>query len=213
MVPLVSVITPITKERLHFVDNIHRIVTAQDYPNIEHIFIWEDGTIGAKRNIGCERAKGDIIFHFDSDDNYAPDWVSKQVNMLLTTGADICGIDEVYFYDMQHHEAWKYIYGRAYKPWVAGASMCYHRSFWEKGKFANENIGEDNSFAWKNGTKVISSGYTDGFVAMLHNNNTAPHVKNSSWHAVDPALVRAILYEINPAWVSCNAQGTYLRSL
>jgi glycosyltransferase involved in cell wall biosynthesis len=193
---LVSIITPITESRRNFIPNLERMIAAQDYPHIEHIYVWDEGTIGHKRNLGCERAKGDIIFHFDSDDIYAADWVSRSVEVLLSTGADICGLNKIWFYHPQ--QSWQYIWKGG--PWVAGATMCYHKAFWQRGKFEDVNVGEDNNFAWKDGTKLAVSEYTDGFVAMLHDNNTAPHRKGSNWHKREKHEVTSVLDTINPAW-------------
>lgn len=180
---LVTCITPITESRRHYVDAVNKIITSQDYPNIEHLFVWGEGTIGAKRNKACELAKGNIIVHIDSDDWYAPDWVSKQVEYLK--GHDICGLDRLYFFDEFHAKAWKYVWNRIDGPWVAGATMAYYRAYWEAGPFRDMQVGEDNYFVWKPGAKVAVSDYEDGFVARLHDNNTSPHNKTYRWKQCD----------------------------
>lgn len=42
-------------------------------PRISYVRLPERQTIGAKRNLACERAKGKIIAHWD-DDNWIADW-------------------------------------------------------------------------------------------------------------------------------------------
>lgn len=191
--PLVSIITPITAARAQFEPGLNAIVAAQDYPNIEHIYIRDEGlNIGTKRNMGCEQANGSIILHMDSDDWYAPDWVSTQVAALLESGADIVGLKELYFYHEQQHSAWIYKWDEA-RAWVAGATMCYHKSFWQNNKFRDIQLGEDNYFVWAEGARVAASGYLQGFVAMLHSGNSAPHNKSRMWHETEAEAVSSII--------------------
>src|SRR5687768_12073418 len=44
-------------------------------------------TLGAKRNLACHYAQGEIITHWDDDDWYAPHWLEYQVQALLTSDA------------------------------------------------------------------------------------------------------------------------------
>ena len=53
--------------------------------------------IGAKRNIACELAQGEVIAHWDDDDWMAPAWLGSQVETLLSKGAGICWLDKVLF--------------------------------------------------------------------------------------------------------------------
>ena len=91
--PLVSCIMP-TYNRRRFVPEAIRLFLTQDYPKKE-LVVLDDGedniadlipsrpqiryvrldcrhSIGAKRNIACEAARGEIIAHWDDDDWYAP---------------------------------------------------------------------------------------------------------------------------------------------
>jgi Glycosyl transferase family 2 len=57
-------------------------------------------TIGAKRNLACEEARGEIIAHWDDDDWHAPDRLRYQTQALLHRGADVCGLATLLFYDL-----------------------------------------------------------------------------------------------------------------
>lgn len=179
---LVSCITPITESRRHYMPVVDNIIRSQTYPNIEHIYLWGVGTIGEKRNKACEQAKGDIILHIDSDDIYSNDWVALQVDLLLSTGADVCGLKNIYFLDKDNKEAWQYRWANE-SSWVAGATMCYLKSFWQKHPFRDVQVAEDYYFL--DGGKVIAGTYEDKFIASLHSDNTAPHRKSSNWHRCD----------------------------
>ncbi|MBS1586678.1 MAG: glycosyltransferase family 2 protein [Bacteroidetes bacterium] len=213
--PFVSCIMP-TANREKFVPIAIRYFLKQDYPNkelvivddgrepIEHLIPDIDGiqylrmnnkaVIGAKRNIACQAAKGDIIVHWDDDDWYASDWVSCQVRALEDSGADICGLDQVLFYDPLKKKAWKYVYPKTAKPWVAGATMACRKSLWQQQPFREVQVGEDNYFVWGAKGKAIAHDYADGFVAMVHQRNTSPkHVNNARWQPADERQVAELL--------------------
>lgn len=185
MKPLVSIITPTTKARAAFMPRLLEMVAAQDYPNVEHIIIDDESLrIGAKRNLGCGRANGDIILHFDSDDCYAPDWVSRSVAAL--GDADITGLASLYFHQPQTGDTWLYAYGTdESRPFVAGATMCYRKAFWERNNFHDRQVGEDNKFLWSAPAIVRPHNYINGFLSILHADNTSPkNLNNYRWKKV-----------------------------
>lgn len=190
---LVSCITPITESRRHLVPVVDNIIRRQTYPHIEHIYVWCEGTIGHKRNIACEQAKGEVILHIDSDDLYADDWVEKQVRLLLSSGADICGLRNIHFVDRERKEAWQYRWSNE-TLWVAGATMCYHKSVWRRKQFRDIQVGEDYYFL--DGASIVTGDYEDKFVATLHADNTAPHKKSTNWHKIQYEYVSIILKRI-----------------
>jgi glycosyltransferase involved in cell wall biosynthesis len=152
---LVSCIMP-TADRHQFLPMAIEYFLRQDYPNkeliilddgkqaaepiiassaeIRYIRLPQKGTVGEKRNQACHAALGEIIVHLDDDDWYAPDWITSQVGLLQQTETDICGLSQLYFYSPLAGKAWRYVYPSwdRHKPWVAGATMAYRRSFWEK---------------------------------------------------------------------------------
>src|SRR5947207_330130 len=105
--PLVSCIMP-TADRRQFVQQSIHCFLRQDYPHAELIAI-DDGrdavgdlfgtdtrlrytrldhylTLGAKRNLACELAGGELIAVWDDDDWMAPHRLSLQVTELLASG-------------------------------------------------------------------------------------------------------------------------------
>lgn len=206
--PLVSCIMP-TANRAKFIPLAVDYFFNQDYENKELIIVDDGiepidsilpsdsrikyyydkaiGTIGVKRNYACERANGDIIMHWDDDDWYAKDWISKQVEALLTSGADITGLNRVVFYSPSVNKRWMYEDTDEDKPWLCGATMAYWKTLWEKHPFIDIQVGEDYDFVWNSGAKIFALDYFAGFVALLHPNNTSikpvenpKHKKNAS---------------------------------
>lgn len=180
--PFITVIVPTTHERKHWNEQILNQYIAQDYHPKEILFDYNHGTIGEKRNRLCNISKGDIIFHFDSDDAYASDWITKSVADLIESKADIAGLSNVNFYDYIKDEAWGYDYYKGQnkwhyeQAWVCGATMCYWKKFWERHPFKDVQVGEDGAFVTANSGETIriaSHDYVDGFLASIHPGNTS----------------------------------------
>ncbi len=153
-----------TRDRRSFVENALRCFAHQDYPNSELIVV-DDGddpvadlvpagdprinylrpdgarSIGAKRNLACERATGEIIAHWDDDDWSAPSRLREQVSAILRTGSDLCGLAQVLHYRPLRGDAW-----RPGPSVVSGASLVYRREAWLTTGFDDINRGEDSSF-------------------------------------------------------------------
>jgi len=201
--PLVSCIMP-TADRREFVPQAIRNFLAQDYgprelivlddgrdsvadlipahDNIRYVRMDRKSTIGTKRNIACEMARGEIIAHWDDDDWMAPAWLSSQVRSLQAQQADICGLDKVFFYAPEARSAWQYVYdGRT--PWVCGGTLCYRRDFWRISPFADIDVGEDNAFVWSVRAKRIATNPEHHlYVARVHARNTSPKdTQNRRW--------------------------------
>jgi glycosyltransferase involved in cell wall biosynthesis len=134
------------------------------------------GTIGKKRNFACERTDGEIIMHWDDDDYYAPDWISRQLSFLLTSNSDMCGIEHVHFYSPVTDTLWlgtsRNRNNGNFPQFLSGATLVYWKSFWAKHPFEDRNTGEDDHFITQDGAKVYAHDYIDGFVALLHPKNT-----------------------------------------
>lgn len=212
--PLVTCIMP-TANRQKFIPLAISYFKAQSYPNKELVIIDDGlesvrnlipedpeiryyytaplGTIGVKRNYACEKANGDIIMHWDDDDWYAADWVSKQVDALITSNADITGLNRVDFYSPAVDKRWRYEDLDLEKPWLCGATMAYRKSFWQAHPFIDIQVGEDYDFVWNTGAKTFALDYMTGFVALLHPHNTSikpveniRHKKNgTTWKSPD----------------------------
>lgn len=192
--PLISCIMP-TANRQKFIPLAIDYFLKQDYSNAELIIIDDGiqsvsplipdnkkikyfytepiGTIGLKRNYACEKASGEFIQHWDDDDWYASDWLSRQVNAQLNSGADITGLNQVIFYSPSVDKRWMYKDTDMEKPWLCGATMAYRKSFWQKHPFIDIQVGEDYDFVWNSGAKTFAIDYTEGFVAILHPYNTS----------------------------------------
>lgn len=162
----VGVITPTTSDRERFNERIQKIFDSQDYQDKQHIMILGGGAIGAKRNKAIECSSADIIIHMDSDDIYAPDYISRCVEQLKT--CDTTGVSSAYF--TNGVRSWLYEY-KGSQRYVLGSGMAYHRRVWEKNKFKDTSKGEDTIFCANAGI-IKPLNYLEGFIAQIHNSNT-----------------------------------------
>jgi O-antigen biosynthesis protein len=213
--PLVSCIMP-TANRRAFVGHAIKQFLTQDYPRRELIVV-DDGEdciadlvprhdlvrylrldrripIGAKRNIACELAQGEVIAHWDDDDWMAPAWLGSQVKTLVSEGADICGLDKVLFYALGTRRGWRYIYdGR--QPWVCGGTLCYTKAYWARAPFSRIDVGEDNAFVWSPEPKRMAiNAHDELYVATIHRGNTSPkNTTGQRWHELHAPQLEALL--------------------
>jgi ADP-heptose:LPS heptosyltransferase len=215
--PRVSCIMP-TCDRRALVPRAVSQFLRQDYPNRE-LIVLDDGTdaiqdllpddvriryerlgvkltLGAKRNLGCERASGELIAHWD-DDDWMADWrLSYQARWLWQQpNADVCGLQRLFFYDAERDRAWEYIYPPGGRTWVAGGTMCFRRAFWQRHRFPDVNEGEDTRFLWAAQTAAVMALPDNTFyVAMIHAKNTSrKRIDGSRWHLRPPSLVRDLM--------------------
>lgn len=210
---LVTVIMPCS--RPYMLQRAKEVFVSQDYPDKEllilmdsegytkdtdnenRIYQWgERGlTIAQKRNHLCEWAKGSIILHQDDDDWFALDWISRTVAHMQLTGADTTGIDKAWFYQ-PHSRLWQYRWNGK-MPYCVGGTLAYKKSIWENNPFreTKTGFGEDTLFMGKAG-RIIPHDYHDGFVAMIHGNNSTSHngvETNPRFHVHHPDYMRKVL--------------------
>lgn len=195
--PLVSCVMPTTSHRWRFVQQSIDYFQRQTYPNKE-LLIVDDGsepmvnvvpddpqvryvhlpgsrTLGTKRNLCVEAARGDLIMHWDDDDWMAPHRIRYQVDSLMREQAEVCGLRQMLFYNPASSEAWLYLYPDDQRLWLAGGSLLYTREFWRRSPFPDIQVASDTRFIWDQQIQcpAILSDYSF-YVAMIHPGNTSP---------------------------------------
>jgi glycosyltransferase involved in cell wall biosynthesis len=151
--------------------------------------------LGSKRNVAVDAAFGDVIVHFDDDDWSHPERVRIQVNALATGSAEACGLDRMLWWDPSIPAAWRYTCPPLRRPWVAGNTLAYLRSTWEKTPFPDSPIGEDTAFVWgRPDRRVWPLGDERLVVGTIHAGNTsAKQTTGAAWAPVDVDSVRAMI--------------------
>ena len=214
--PLVSCIMP-TYNRRPFIAHAIDYFLRQSYPCRE-LIILDDGSdaiadlvppdpriryerltrkisLGAKLNLGCEMAAGEIIAHFDDDDWYAPRRLSYQVETLLRERTELCGINELLYFDLNGGRAFQYRYPPGHKPWLLGSDLCYSKSYWSAHRFAEIDVGMDGLFSWSAAQKSISVLQDSTFaVHMIHQHNVSPkQVTGNLWRSHPVENIKKLL--------------------
>ncbi|MEA2692453.1 MAG: hypothetical protein QOJ16_1840, partial [Acidobacteriota bacterium] len=220
--PLVSCIMP-TADRRAFVPRAIDQFLRQDYPNAELIVV-DDGTdrvadlipadprilylaldgkrsVGAKRNLACAEARGEIILHWDDDDWMADRRIRVQAEALVSTDVEISGLPRLYFHDLAADESWEYAYPGTDRVWLAGATLCYRKSLWEENPFPDTSVGEDTQFLWSARPKrLLPLSDLTLYVASLHAGNTnSRRSAVPGWRPASGDLVRQLLAGDAPA--------------
>jgi hypothetical protein len=220
--PLVSCIMP-TCDRRRFVGRAIRYFLEQDYPNRELVVV-DDGadcvadlipadpriryvrlperqTIGAKRNLACEQARGELIVHWDDDDWSAPRRLRYQVEMFRSQDVDVSGLRTVFFCDPASGHAWRYEYPPGRRPWVHDPTFCYRRRFWQAAPFPDTSFGIDTTYLWQDPAKRVGALPDSSFyVALVHPGNTSrKNIHDAWWH---PRPVEEIASLMGPEWAA-----------
>ncbi|MGE2689009.1 glycosyltransferase family 2 protein [Mycolicibacterium pulveris] len=170
--PLVTAIMP-TRDRPDFAMQAVRYFCDQDYSNKEMVVL-EDGTptlagrlpddpriryiptgqpsrsIGAMRNEACALARGEIVAHWDDDDWYGPQRLTRQAEAIRSGDADLTALRDSLMLDLTTWHFWRCqpdLHRRIfYIGDVHGATMMYRRSIWEEAKFPDQSLAEDAIF-------------------------------------------------------------------
>lgn len=207
MKPFISIITP-TKNRPEFFSNIHRNFFRQDYDldrmeliigddsdesnellikkhkNINYIFL-DKMSIGKKRNMLCERSKGDIIIFMDDDDYYPPNKVSYVVDKLWNSKYLVSGSSEMYVYYICYDKIFKFgPYGTAGESSKKNTNhstcgtLSFKREYFENNKFPDKNSAEEKIFLNNWETNVLQLDPLKSILCISHLDNTVDKHKH-----------------------------------
>ena len=192
--PLISCVMP-TRDRRRFAGQAIRYFLRQDYAARE-LIVLDDGhdaiedllprgddrlryvrldgyhSIAAKRNLGCRLARGSLIAHWDDDDWYAPDRLSRQVAELIAHDAQVCGAGELLHYGLAQGAAWL-LAPENDGPWLAPGTLVYDRRLWQRRPF-DESQSMDGAYArWLPPDGCHATADSSYYLAVLHTANTA----------------------------------------
>ena len=151
-------------------------------------------TIGAKRNIGCEMARGPVIAHWD-DDDWVADWrLRYQVDALLELQVDIVGLQTLLYLDPLPIEPGS-TGTRRRTATGCTTTFCYRREIWQAQHFPNSNHGLDTGFL-RSGRRKRLGVLADHrfYVGLIHGTNTSPKFTvGANWRRKTPTSVIALL--------------------
>lgn len=211
--PLISCIMP-TANRRSFVEQSLIYFFAQDYPHKELIIV-DDGvndisdlvedqadvyfirseekqSIGAKRNKACLSAYGSIICHWDDDDYYGPQRLSKQVQPLLNGQADVSAMRMSLLHDLKTNTYWQCSreeHARLFQYDVRAGTLMYLACYWRQGvHYPDSSRGEDVAFLASliaNGASLARINDPESYICVRHSGNTTNEMQfNEHWKQV-----------------------------
>jgi GT2 family glycosyltransferase len=169
--PLVSCIMP-TRDRPEFALQAVRYFQRQDWPATELIIV-EDGpprlvgllpddpritlvpsgtsrSIGSKRNLACELARGEIIAQWDDDDWHGPERLSRQLGPIVAGDAEMTALRDCVLFDVHRWQFWRWsddLHRRMLVRDVLGGTLVFRRRIWEDlARYPDRSLAEDASF-------------------------------------------------------------------
>jgi hypothetical protein len=195
-----------TRDRLSFLPGAFECFRSQTYPlRLRELLLGDDGaappsipddlpigyirieppcTIGAKRNILCDLARGSIIVHWDDDDYSAPERIDSQVRRLLSSGAQVTGYNRMEF---RGPNGGRWMYSGA-AQYALGTSLCYRREWWAAHKFPEYQVGEDTEFVQRARPHLVATDAEGMMYATIHGGNTSRKtesvLKQHAWRRI-----------------------------
>lgn len=215
--PLVSCVMP-TYNRRRFVPRAIQFFLSQDYPSCELVIV-DDGTdpvedlvpednrityyrlskrisVGAKRNIGCSMAKGQIVILWDDDDWHGNHRVSHQVKPIIQKTSEITALKNTLFFSTSDHQFWSCkpdLFERLFIFGVLGGTAAFRKKIWSDGlRFPDYSLAEEAAFikeAVLNGSRLEKLDNDGTFIYIRHNLNTwrfetGKYLDRDGWQAV-----------------------------
>jgi glycosyltransferase involved in cell wall biosynthesis len=213
-----------TYNRRQFVPHALEYFLHQDYPNRELIIV-DDGhdaigdlseglpnvhyfrlptrlSIGAKRNLACQRAQGEIIAHWDDDDWYSSDRLRYQVAPIIAGKADITGLENAFVLELPAGVFWTShprLHQQLFVGNVHGGTLVYRKELLAEGlRYPEINLAEDASLlhgAMRRGKRLLRLSNPGVFVYVRHGRNAwrefAPgrFINPAGWERTAPPLI------------------------
>lgn len=162
---------------------------------IRYVRLGQRESIGTKRNLGCEQARGEIIAHWDDDDWFAPWRLRYQVGQLLQGGVDVVGLNSLLYWEPQARRAWRYCYPADARPWIHDPTFCYSRELWQRCPFPDTSEGIDTRYLWDGpGKRIAALDDPSFYVGIIHAGNTSPkRTSSAAWLPCPSAEIEALL--------------------
>ena len=193
--PFVSICTP-TFNRRPFIPIMIKCFENQTYPKdkIEWIIV-DDGTdkiedlvshipqvkyfkyeeklsLGKKRNITNEKAKGDIIIYMDDDDYYPPERISHAVTTLQKNPKALCaGSSTMYIY-FKHIDK-MYQFGPYSPNHATAATFAFRKELLQKTRFdETASVAEEKKFLKEYTIPFVQLDPLKTILVFSHNHNS-----------------------------------------
>ncbi|NQX57902.1 glycosyltransferase family A protein [Paenibacillus qinlingensis] len=161
-----SVLIPSVPERMDFLSRMIQELSQQTQGMPVEILVLMDNkksTIGAKRNLLLEQAKGEYIVFVDDDDRLVPNYVSTLLTQIESTpDADCIVFDVAVYFNGQFIKLCKY--GKEYSNGQdqffyyrrPNHLMCYAKRIASNHKFKDISGGEDDEWGGRVSEDIVN---------------------------------------------------------
>jgi len=195
-----SIILP-TYNRKKFEKLIEFNIKSQTYPDILEVIVGDDGSdaqrlelnipypivylrcprmsIGEKRNLLVEAAKGEFIAHMDTDDIYFPSYIDTSIQLMQEKKKNVTGTSDMIFLFKDGHAG---SMRNLLLSMANEATLVYKKSFWEQGKFSTAHTNEGIQFLQGRHWEIGHSPIQKLMICLCHQENT---VDKNVWRKPD----------------------------
>lgn len=145
-------------------------------------------SLGACLNYAVKKTKYSYIAKFDDDDYYAPYYLKDCLQVFQRTQADVIGKRSHYMYLRGSQKLILRFPNEEFRPAdkLPGATLVFKRKVFNKVRFPNQNVGEDDLFCLRSrgkGYRVYSGGKYN--FAAIRRKNSSGH----TWIISDQELL------------------------
>jgi glycosyltransferase involved in cell wall biosynthesis len=116
-------------------------------PGVRYVRLARRASIGAKRDLACREATGDVVAHWDDDDWYGAGRLRAQIEPIAAGRADVTGLVATEVLDLADGARWNLdekLHRRLFEGDVHGGTLMFRRSFLADGvHYPDRSLGED----------------------------------------------------------------------
>ena len=221
--PLITCAMP-TRGRPRFVAQSVEYFRRQDYPNRELVIVYEHeadlpGGVSGRTSapsapprpalapsvkLAVRAARGRIVAHWDDDDWYAPQRLSRQAAPILEGMADITGLNDMLFMVAPLQQFWSVtpgLFARLFVGNISGGTLMFDRAVWERsGPYPATSLREDADFlvkAMHHGARLRAIPGRELYIYVRHDENSwkfaeGRYLSQDGWSlAAEPAFMAA----------------------
>ena len=185
-----SILIP-TYNRKRFEKLISHNIKCQTYGQILEVIVGDDGlesqrldldipypvvylrcprmSIGEKRNLLAEAAKGEYIAHMDSDDIYFPSYIESSIRLMQEKKKNVTGTSDMIFLFKDGHAG---CMRNLLLSMANEATLVYKKTFWEQGKFSTIQTNEGIAFLQGRHWEIGHSTIQNLMICLCHQENT-----------------------------------------
>lgn len=185
-----SIVIP-TYNRKKFEKLISFNIQSQTYSHILEVIVADDGleeqrlnltipypivylrcprmSIGEKRNLLANTAKGEFIAHMDTDDVYFPQYIHHSIQLMKERNKNATGTSDMLFLFKDGHSG---SMRNLLLSMANEATLVYKKSFWEAGNFSTQQTNEGISFLTGRHWEIGHSSIQHVMICLCHEENT-----------------------------------------